>query len=90
MKKIKLLVLLLAVLGSAVSVYAKSKAAFQLYYIVAGTSSSSFNYQVSSVAPSPTCLNLSLAYVCTVQADVGYATGSFIPADRCTIVNMYN
>ncbi|RPE12617.1 hypothetical protein EGT74_03450 [Chitinophaga lutea] len=89
MKKIKLAILALTLVCGFVGAYGTSKKAFQLYYIVAGTSHHDTGFEIASSQPSVNCNAGYIGYVCTVQAEEGLLPGYVIPSQDATIVTIY-
>ena len=89
MKKIKLAILALTLVCGFVGAYGTSQKRLQTYYIVAGTTHTSTEFEIGSSQPSVNCFGGATGYVCTVQAEDGLLPGYFIPSQDATIVTVY-
>lgn len=90
MKKIKLALLALALVCGSIGAYGKYKLRTTQYYIVPGTSYSSFQFQIAANSPSINCAVGSIGYVCTVLSYDGLPVGYSIPTADAAIVTVYN
>lgn len=97
MKKLKIVILAIAVIASVSGAFAsKKQKGGQYFYVIAGTTSNAVtDYETSTdqTAPSSTCQTGNYTYVCQILTSASadyYEAGDVIPRTEASIVKSYS